>query len=208
MRLFLNRPILTKTTYLTAIIILAIGETSEAQTFARVGPNVLNDGGISAGVSLGDYDGDGHLDLFFANWNDQVNYLYHSNGDGTFTRIEDGPIATEPGFSSGGSWGDYDNDGHLDLFVANQQNENNYLYHNDGDGSFTKVVAGDMVTDFGNSYAGAWSDYDRDGHLDLFVANAGQPNFLYHNRGDGTFTRIKAGDIVNDVAVSWAAVWG
>ncbi len=191
-----------------AVALLSLGVGSgQAQTFVRVDAGIYNDSGISAGASLGDYDNDGHLDLFVANWNDQHDFLYHNNGDGTFARITDSPIVAEKGFSSGGSWGDYDNDGHLDLFVANQQDEHNCLFHNNGDGTFTKVRDGDIVTDYGNSYSGAWSDYDRDGHLDLHVANASQPNFLYHNDGDGTFTRVKTGAIATDLAINWTSVW-
>lgn len=208
MRLPQDTPRLKNTSVLAVLSLLLLCGNSGGQSFVRGGPNLLNDGGISAGVSLSDYDNDGHLDLFVANWNDQRNYLYHANGDGTFTRIKNSPITRDPGFSSGGSWGDYDNDGYLDLFVANQQNEHNELFRNLGNGQFARVVSGDIVTDFGNSYAGAWSDYDRDGHLDLFVANAGQPNFLYRNLGDGTFIRIKNGAIATDVAINWTAIWG
>jgi hypothetical protein len=110
------------------------------------------------------------------------------------------------GNSSGCAWGDYDNDGYLDLFVANR-NENNFLYHNNQNNTFTKITTGKIVTDGGNSYGVAWGDYDNDGFLDLFVANANQKNFLYHNNRDGTFTKISAGAIVNDIGYSWGATW-
>src|SRR5437773_5816887 len=111
------------------------------------------------------------------------------------------------GFSTGCAWGDYDNDGYLDLFVPNN-NENNFLYHNNRDGTFTKITSGRIVTDGGNSFGAAWGDYDNDGFLDLFVANVNQKNFLYRNNGDGTFTKITSGAIVNDVGYSWGAAWG
>jgi hypothetical protein len=85
------------------------------------------------------------------------------------------------------AWGDYDGDGNLDLFVANASGLNNFLYHNNGDGTFTKITSGSVVNDGGNSTGCAWGDYDNDGHLDLFVANAFESSFLYHNNGNGPF---------------------
>src|SRR5207244_8205932 len=104
-------------------------------------------------------------------------------------------------------WGDYDNDGFLDLFVANRSGQRNFLYHNNGDGTFTKITAGNIVTDLGNSEGCAWGDYDNDGFLDLFVANLGQRNFLYHNNGDGSFTLIQNSGIGQEVSYSWSGAW-
>src|SRR6187549_1703598 len=64
--------------------------------------------------------------------------------------------------------------------------------------SFTKITLGSIATDVGDSHGGAWADYDNDGNLDLFVPNHGPNNFLYRNNGDGTFTRITTGSVVND----------
>lgn len=192
------------------LIFFSAGLMSFAQpSFSRVFSGAfVNDGGISAGACWGDYDNDGYLDLFVANWNNQDNFLYRNNGDGTFTRITEGRIVNDGGFSSGPCWGDYDNDGFLDLFVANQRNQHNFLYHNNGDGTFTKISSGDIVTDYGNSYTGAWGDYNNDGYLDLFVANAGQNCFLYKNNQDGSFSRIKNIAVVQDVGRFWNASWG
>lgn len=83
-------------------------------------------------------------------------------------------------------WVDYDNDGYLDLFSANAGGQNNNLYHNNGDGTFTKITTGSLVNDGGNSAGCAWADYDNDGFPDLFVANwqGSRPNFLYRNNGN------------------------
>jgi len=84
----------------------------------------------------------------------------------------------------GGAWGDYDSDGLVDLFVVDATG-NNRLYHNDGDGAFSRVLSGSLVNDGGQSQACAWGDYDNDGFLDLFVANqSNEPNFLYRNTGN------------------------
>ena len=72
----------------------------------------------------------------------------------------------------------------LDLPVPGKQirtNENNFLYENNGDGSFTKITDGDIVNDSGNSESASWTDYNNDGNIDLFVANYNGDNFLYNN---------------------------
>jgi hypothetical protein len=95
---------------------------------------VTDVGSAPAGCPWGDYDNDGHLDLFVANPNGQTNALYHNNGNSTFTRIRSGSIGTDNHGSIGCAWADYDNDGFLDLFVANGHTlgDRNFLYHNDG----------------------------------------------------------------------------
>lgn len=167
---------------------------------------VVQSGGNSRGCAWGDYDNDGHVDLFVANEQGQNNFLFHNSGDGTFTKITSGNIANDGGASYGCAWGDYDSDGFLDLFVANL-NQNNFLYHNDRDGTFTPITSGRIVSDGEASQGCAWGDYDNDGLLDLFVANRNQRNFLYHNDGNGTFTAITNGAVVNDVGYSWGPAW-
>jgi hypothetical protein len=188
----------------------AIHLPADAQNFTQVttGP-IVNDGGWNYGCGWGDYDADGFDDLFVVNnySNDKNNFLYRNNGDGTFAKITTGVVVTDGGSSYGCTWGDYDNDSHLDLFVANY-NENNFLYHNNGDGSFTKITTGAIVTNGGSSTCPAWGDYDNDGYLDLYVCNRTSANFLYHNEGDGTFTRIVTGLIATENRNSGACAWG
>jgi len=156
-------------------------------TFTRIDSGlVVNDGGISVGVSWGDYDNDLDFDLFVANWYNTTNFLYRNNGDGTFSKVTSGPVVTDGGHSVGGAWGDYDNDGDLDLYVTNDYNQNNFLYSNNGDGSFTRITSGDPVNDGGRSNGATWADYNNDGWLDLFVPNGAIPsqsNCLYRNNG-------------------------
>src|SRR5687768_14679206 len=87
-----------------------------------------------------------------------------------FTAITNGPVVTDRGDSTGCAWGDYDNDGNLDLFVSNFGTPLNYLYRNNGDGSFARMTTGAIAMDGRNSEGAAWADYDNDGFLDLFVA--------------------------------------
>ncbi|TDI93487.1 MAG: T9SS type A sorting domain-containing protein [Caldithrix sp.] len=163
-------------------------------TFTRIDSGaIVNDGGNSWGSSWGDYDNDG--DLIVANIG--INFLYQNNGDPegmgkiSFTRITSGAIANDGGISLGCSWGDYDNDGDLDLFVANSVSEDNFLYRNNGNGSFTRITSGAIVNDGGSSLGCSWGDYDNDGDLDLFVANR-ENNLLYQNNGtNNNWIKIK-----------------
>ncbi|HWA06624.1 MAG TPA: FG-GAP-like repeat-containing protein, partial [Ignavibacteria bacterium] len=181
-------------------------------TFTKITAGaIVNDGGHSLNCAWGDYDNDGYPDVFVANANfaaGENNFLYKNNGDGTFTKITTGNIVNDGGNSTGASWGDYDNDGDLDLFVTNYFAENNFLYRNDGAGSFTKITTGNIVNDGGASVGSSWGDYDNDGDLDLIVSNDNNENeFLYNNNGNGTFTKITTGDIVTSGGRSNGAVW-
>jgi hypothetical protein len=122
-------------------------------------------------------------------------FLYSNNGNGTFTKITTGDIATDGLSSRSASWGDYDNDGDLDLFVAIDSGQNNRLYANNSDGTFTTITTGEIVNDGGNSFSSSWGDYDNDGDLDLFVGNSGS-SLIYANDGAGSFTKV-----VTDIVV-------
>ncbi|MEP0547439.1 MAG: FG-GAP-like repeat-containing protein [Rhodothermales bacterium] len=141
-------------------------------------------------ASWGDYDNDGDPDLFLGHAGGPrgvSNYLYRNDGDGVFTAITSGPVVTDTDGTLGSGWGDYDNDGDLDLLVANGGLDK--LYRNDGDGTFTSMTSADVgsiVSTSGNSWGAAWADYDNDGFLDAVVVNAatgpgGNSNALYRN---------------------------
>jgi len=174
---------------------------------------IVNDGEQSVSSGWCDYDDDGDIDLFVANgatfnYTGIDNFLYRNNNDSTFTLINDGIVVNDLGNSTGVSWGDYDNDGDFDLFVANWGGENNFLYQNNGDTTFTKITTGIVVNDGGHSVAGAWGDTDNDGDQDLYVTNDyNENNCFYDNNGDGTFTKIIIGEFVNDGGRSNGATW-
>ena len=190
------------------------GTFTDVTEIARVGSERW-----STSAAFSDYDKDGDLDLAVANYveypleNNSVchrgghrvycppadfdgvsDQLYRNNGDGTFTDVtqETGLFAPTPGKGLGIAWGDYDNDGYPDLFVANDTTPD-MLYRNSGDGTFMDVALfvgvalgakgvplGGMGVNFG--------DYDNDGWLDVVVTNfQDDPNSLYHNDTDGTF---------------------
>ena len=108
-----------------------------------------------------------------ARWNPagSGNRLYHNNRDGTFTDVTVKAGLADPGWAVGVCVGDYDNDGFEDLFVTYYGH--NRLYHNNGDGTFTDVTAKAGLLHAGNRFGAGCTflDYNRDGHLDLFVAN-------------------------------------
>ncbi len=159
------------------------------QSFTLVADSPTAEVRSAVGVAWGDYDHDGNLDLFVANGGNQDNSLFHNVG-GALIKVTDSTVCTGGGYSVGAAWGDYDNDGFLDLFVANRLGRN-FLYHNNGDGTFSEMKAGAVVNDRGDFNGCAWADYDNDGYLDLFVASfSGSPCYIYHNSGDGTFTRV------------------
>jgi uncharacterized repeat protein (TIGR01451 family) len=163
------------------------------------------------GASWGDYDNDGYPDLFLVT-NDisQPNELYHNNGNGSFSKVTSGPIATDHGPSVASSWADYDNDGDLDLYVSNNIGYANFLYRNNGAGGFTRIQNDPIVTDLGYSHGVSWADYDNDGFVDMFVATYWETNFnqLYHNNGDGTFSKAASNPISNEASKSVSGVWG
>lgn len=132
------------------------------------------------GLALIDYDNDGWLDVFLLNsWGlhgfpkgeEPSNRLYHNNRDGTFTDVTKQAGLIHHGWSQGVCVGDYDNDGHLDLFVTNYGQ--NVLYRNNGNGTFTNVTrqAGLITPEDKWNSGAAFLDYDRDGRLDLFVSH-------------------------------------
>jgi hypothetical protein len=125
---------------------------------------------MGCGVALIDYDNDGWLDIFLVNAKAN-NYLFHNNRDGTFTDVTRKAGLKLSGWGQGCCVGDYDNDGFDDLFVSCFGR--NVLYHNNGDGTFTDVSEPAGVAGTGNRWGAGccFLDYDRDGHLDLFVAN-------------------------------------
>ncbi len=169
-------------------------------TFSKItNLSIVNDAGSYDGSTWADYDNDGYIDAFTATWYGQLNSL-HRQRNGVFEKSSPMEISKDFTYSETASWGDYDNDGFVDLYLANSSvNLANFLYHNNGDGTFTKIMQGSIVTDAVPSRSVDWCDFDNDGDVDLFVANEGGANSsLYWNNGDGNFVGETAGAIVND----------
>ncbi|MEO1257318.1 MAG: FG-GAP-like repeat-containing protein [Bacteroidota bacterium] len=166
--------------------------------------------------SWGDVDNDGDLDLFVTNaayFGEQKNQLFTNNGDATFTEITSGDLVTDGGCSYGSNFGDYDNDGDLDLVVSNgycSGNTVNFLYENDGNGNFNRNL--EAIEDLNTpcSYGAAWGDINNDGFLDLGIATckntsgaSPSENLFYKNIGNGNnWLKIKpVGTTVNRSAI-------
>jgi outer membrane protein assembly factor BamB len=179
-------------------------------TFEKVtsGP-VVTGGGKSVGCSWADYNLDFNIDLFVTN-RDQQNFLYLGSGGTYFTKVLTGEIVTEIANSSGCAWGDYDNDGFPDVYVANSGTAS-CLYHNNTNESFTKVNEEPFLSDVSSCSGASWGDVDNDGDLDLFVST-GQlgmyVNWFYKNDGDGTFTKITDSPLVNEATWSSGSAFG
>jgi enediyne biosynthesis protein E4 len=167
------------------------------------------------GVAAADYDNDGDTDVYITALG--PNRLFRNNGAGVFEDVTARAGVGDPGFSASAAWVDYDRDGRLDLFVANYvewsvatdrfcsltgkaksyctpeayKGQSPTLYHNTGNGTFEDVTRKAGVYEPSAKTLGvALIDYDNDGLLDLFAANDTQPNRLYRNKGDGTFTDV------------------
>ncbi len=177
------------------------------------------------GVAIADYDNDGWPDIFVSNWG--KNRLYHNNHNGTFTDVGEKAGVQLGNWSTGATWGDYDGDGRLDLFVPGYvhfdrdnlptggangvpdtfctfrgvavncgprglKGEPDHLFHNNGDGTFTDVSEKAGVADKPGYYGltSLFVDINNDGKPDLLVGDDSTPNYLYLNKGDGTFEDV------------------
>ena len=199
---------------------------------------------LGAGAAFLDYDSDGDADLYLVNGaplpgyhaeETPTNALFRNNGDGTFTDVTEDAGVGDTGYGHGCAVGDYDNDGHPDLYVTNYGE--NRLYRNNGDGTFTDVTEKAGVAETRWSTSCAFGDYDSDGHLDLYVVNyivfslednpwcglkekgiraycepdnfPAQSDTLFRNNGDGTFTDVtKSAGIFNPTGKGLGVVWG
>ena len=168
--------------------------------------------GYGMGVAVGDYDNDGYEDLYVTGYGG--NRLYHNNGNCTFTDVTDKAGVGGGGWSTSAAWVDLDNDGRLDLVVdryvtwdwddkwCGPPDNRGFchpdvfppitmlVYHNEGNGHFTEESHKLGLDKPAKALGIAIGDYDRDGRIDLFVANDSMPEFLFHQKADGTFEEV------------------
>jgi hypothetical protein len=155
-----------------------------------------------------DVDGDGDLDLFVGFQQGKPNRLYR-NDRGTFVEVAGGAGIADITDTRAAAWGDFDGDGHVDLYVGftRRSEMHNRLYRNDGTGAhFTDVAAATGVDAMGETRQVSWIDYDGDGDLDLFVAFRDAPNMLFRNDG-GHFTSVGRELGIDDPRRTVGAVW-
>lgn len=170
--------------------------------------SIVTDSAPSDGATWADYDNDGDIDCFVVNWYGVNNQFYQNNGDGTFEKITTGAFVNDGGFSETASWGDYDQDGFVDLYVSNSAgNKRNFLYHNNGDGSFTKIINGAAVTDAATSRSVNWTDYDLDGDVDLFVSNENNEQENLYRNDAGVLTKITGGPLLTAGGKTMSSSW-
>lgn len=174
----------------------------------------LQGAGYGMGVAVGDYDNDGFEDLYVTGYGG--NHLYHNNGNGTFTDVTEKAGVAGAGWSTSAAWVDLDGDGLLDLVVLRylQWDFNDIwcgehkpgfrsfchpdefqaipplVYHNDGNGHFTDITRQAGFAKPGKGLGIAIADFNGDGHIDVVIANDSIPEFLYQNKGDGTFEEV------------------
>ncbi len=157
---------------------------------------------MGSGLAWGDYDNDGYPDLFLVNFRGSIfsetvdpeagrSVLYRNNGDGTFTDVSRQSGLGLATYGMGASWGDYDNDGDLDLYLSNYGP--NMRFRNAGNGTFEDVTAVAGGEDDRFSAGSAWGDYDNDGHIDLYVTT--YVDFVYREEDRDTGTRQYGSEI-------------
>lgn len=171
---------------------------------------------VGMGLTVGDYDNDGSPDLYITGYG--ASKLYRNNGKGTFTDVTDQAGVDNRHWGTSAAFLDYDNDGYLDLFVCNYltYDEENLpctfydgkpycsiknfkgsasrLFHNNGDGTFADVSEKSRIANsIGKGLGVITLDYDNDGRPDIFQANDASANFLFRNKGDGTFSEVALG---------------
>jgi hypothetical protein len=154
----------------------------------------------------GDYDNDRRADIFVA-VDGGLDFLLHNRGGGNFERLAGAPFGQAIGHSVAAAWGDYDNDGFLDLVVVSKDPSSNALFHNNGDGTFSQMKTVSLGASSAGSLNCAWGDYDNDGFLDLFIVNRREPNSLYRNNGDGSFSRMTLPELLNSETNSTSCAW-
>ncbi|MBT8252962.1 MAG: VCBS repeat-containing protein [Bacteroidia bacterium] len=198
-------------------------DTSGNRLFENTGNMNLIDITVSAGLpianmytfgsSWGDFNNDGFPDLFVSN-RDEVsfaipNFLYRNNGDSTFTDVTvQAGLSTQAQSSFCAAFFDFNNDGFQDIFVANDRMiYPNFLYKNNGDGTFTDIGASSGTGLYMNAMSATVGDFNNDGWFDLYVTNTSEGNSLFMNNGDETFSDMAASSGTAFNAYGWGAVF-
>jgi len=173
----------------------AIYYNNGSGTFTKVTSSPIIDAAFAnnARPSFGDVDNDGDLDIMITTlFSPPQTTFFRNDGNGNYTNIQGGDVTNSGTRGTISTWGDYDNDGLMDIFVSvipNPPVNSHKLYKNAGNGTFTEQTTSVIQTTPGGGYGGTWVDYDNDNDLDLYVPNSFPANFkLFNNDGSGNFT--------------------
>jgi hypothetical protein len=177
--------------------------------FTRIAKgDAVNNKGYSETAAFGDYNKDGFVDLYVTNSEGyKHNFLYINDRLGNFKRVMEGSAATDTSYSRCVNWTDIDNDGDPDLFVTNENKQNEQLYRNDGQEVLTKLTDGPLLNNAGNTTSSSWSDIDNDGDLDVFLTNDSGLNSLFKNNGGFNFTKVTDDIVTTTEAHSFSSAW-
>ncbi len=186
----------------------AVSPTAAEPDFTALRDNDVSvDGGLSRGISWGDFDGDGWPDLVVGNTINQPEFLYRNTGGGTFTQMHENAITLSAGWTEGVAWADVDNDGDLDLFAA--RTDGSAMFRNDGDGQFERVGIAALTDGEIEVSEGCWGDHDGDGDLDLYLAvRSGRDDILLRNDGDWRFAVVTDGPWNGNGGDARSCAWG
>jgi formylglycine-generating enzyme required for sulfatase activity len=165
-----------------------------------LGPAGVNTHG---GACWGDFDDDGWPDLYVPSMVESRSYMFRNEGNGRFTAVTN-LITDTSGPAIRGAWGDYDNDGRLDLCVVRITGQTT-VYRNLGNGEFEHPDGVPTLT--GPYNFAAWADYDNDGFLDLWVSGYTSGNKLFRNNGDSSFTQVTTEAVTNEPAPNGAGTY-
>lgn len=165
----------------------------------------LNNTGRNSGIAVGDYNND-DLDDIYVSQSVGTNLLYQAQADGRFVEVAAQAGVAHSGTTNMSIWGDIDNDGDLDLFLGNRM-EPNKLFLNLGNGTFADISVAAGIDQLRLTKAAMFGDIDNDGFIDLYVANLGTQNELYHNNGDLTFTDITFQAGATDTQIAMGALF-
>lgn len=184
-------------------------------TDVTIASGLPTDNLFTYGVSFGDYNNDGCLDLYMSNRVVTLpitNYLFENNCDGTFTDVtQSAGVGTTANATYSSTFFDFNNDGWQDIYEANDKSDPNILYKNNGDGTFTDVSLSSNTGIVIDAMCVTIDDYDSDGYLDIFITNRANPNadalgtVLFKNNGNETFTNVTDTENVSLVSFTWGS---
>ena len=191
--------------FLWCYILFNSGFAQDSHFYDITGSSGIPGFGSSQGIAVGDYNNDGYEDLYISMELGE-NRLYHNNGDGTFQEVAGKLGINIAAKTKTAVWGDLNNDGHLDLYLANLRT-NDQLFLNSGEGVFTEITRQAGINNFANPSSANMADVNNDGYLDIYVSNLAAENILYLNNQDLTFWDYTLASGASDTGSSMGSIF-